>query len=75
MSRYTVNGWDEDLPKLRTGRRHHGCGHFFSETNGLVKIIIIKKMNTAGDQKMVIPGLDWDVQLDKFWVLKVNRNL
>ena len=55
MSRYNVKGWVEDLPKLQTGRHAHGCGHFFSETNGLVKIII-KKMNTAGNQKMVIPG-------------------
>ena len=60
MSRYNVKGWVEDLPKLQTGRHAHGCGHFFSETNGLVKIIIIKKMNTAGNQKMVIPGLSWD---------------
>ena len=47
VSRYNVIGWVADLPKLRTGRRAHGCGHFFSETNGLVKIIIIK-MNIAG---------------------------
>ena len=67
MSRYNINGWLADLPKLQTGRKYHGCGHFFSEINGLVKIII-RKMNSAGDQKMVIPGLSWDVQLDKFWV-------
>ena len=47
VSSYNINGWVEDLPKLQTGRRIHGCGHFFSETNGLVKIIIIK-MNIAG---------------------------
>ena len=47
MSKYNVNGWVEDLPKLQTGRSHHGCGQFFSEMNGLVKLIV-KKINIVG---------------------------
>ena len=46
VSKYGKNGWIQDLPKLQTGRKHHGCGHFFSEMNELVKLII-QKMNTT----------------------------
>ena len=41
----SLNGWVEDLPSLQTDRLWHGCGHFFSETNGLVKIIDNYKEN------------------------------
>ena len=46
VSKYDENGWVKDLPKLQTGRCWHGCGHFFSEMNELVKLII-QKMNTT----------------------------
>ena len=63
VSRYNVNGWVEDLPKLRTGRRVHGCGHFFSETKGLVKIIIIKMKYSRGrDKTMVMVGMGYSDQ-------------
>ena len=46
VSKYGKNGWVKDLPKLQTGRLYHGCGHFFSAMNELVKLII-QKMNTT----------------------------
>ena len=30
VSRYSVQGWQEDLPALSTGRRNHACTSFMS---------------------------------------------
>ena len=30
VSRYSVQGWVEDLPALSTGRRNHACTSFMS---------------------------------------------
>jgi len=31
VSRYTTDGWIEDLPELNVGRRGHGCGYFYND--------------------------------------------
>ena len=31
VSRYSINGWMEDLPELNEGRRYHGCGYFYND--------------------------------------------
>ena len=28
VSKYSKNGWQEDLPKLKVGRRGHGCSAY-----------------------------------------------
>ena len=33
---YTEQGWQEDLPRLLSGREDHGCGHFRNEDGVLV---------------------------------------
>ena len=30
VSRYSVQGWQEDLPDLNTGRRNHACAGYMS---------------------------------------------
>ena len=37
VSKYDKNGWVMDLTSMNTGRRLHGCGHYYSDTNELVK--------------------------------------
>ena len=37
---YTEQGWQEDLPRLLSGREGHGCGHFRNEDGVLVNMIM-----------------------------------
>ena len=37
VSKYTRDGWEEDLPELNSGRYDHGCGHFKNDENILVR--------------------------------------
>ena len=37
---YTEQGWQEDLPRLLSGREDHGCGHFRNEDGVLVNMIM-----------------------------------
>jgi len=39
VSKYNSNGWVTDLPQLITGRRSHGCSHFYSNSNTLVYLV------------------------------------
>ena len=39
VSVYNFNGWQEDLPSLNQGRYNHGCGHYISQDNSIVKFI------------------------------------
>ena len=36
---YNVSGLVRELPKLTYGRWMHGCGHYFSSDNKLVRLI------------------------------------
>ena len=38
VSRYTTDGWMEDLPELNVGRRGHGCGYFYNDDMQRVSI-------------------------------------
>ena len=31
VSKYTTNGWVEDLPDLNKERHSHGCGYYFDD--------------------------------------------
>ena len=31
VSKYTTNGWVEDLPDLNEERHSHGCGYYFND--------------------------------------------
>ena len=33
---YSIDGYLEDLPDLKEGKRGHGCGHYVNEDNELV---------------------------------------
>ena len=37
VSKYTRDGWIEDLPELNSGRYDHGCGHFKNDENIMVR--------------------------------------
>ena len=36
-SRYTVNGWLENLPDLKIGRTNHGCASYTAEDGSKVR--------------------------------------
>ena len=54
VSRYTTDGWIEDLPELNVGRRGHGCGYFYNDDMQRVSIT----MQTSLDFNYVKPCLD-----------------
>jgi len=39
VSKYDTIGWVKDGPSLNFGRKHHGCGHFYSDTNELFYLV------------------------------------
>ena len=38
VSVYGLNGWEEDLPPLNIGRRHHACSSFLNADGAKVKL-------------------------------------
>ena len=38
VSKYSSNGWIEDIPELNEGRRDHGCGYFYNDNMERVSI-------------------------------------
>ena len=39
VSKYSGQGWIEDLPKLHDGRTSHGCGTYVDSNNNRVNIL------------------------------------
>ena len=39
VSRYSAQGWGEDLSPLITGRTNHGCASFFKDNTQVQKIL------------------------------------
>ena len=37
VSIYNDNGWVENMPSLNSGRRGHGCGHYFNNADQMVR--------------------------------------
>ena len=41
VSIYNDDGWVENMPSLNSGRRAHGCGHYFNIAEQLVLLNLI----------------------------------
>ena len=39
VSRYSMDGWMEDLPELNEARTSHGCGYFYNDDMQRVNIV------------------------------------
>ena len=50
---YTEQGWQEDLPRLLSGREDHGCGHFRNEDGVLVNMIMKVAQSTLNSTPTV----------------------
>jgi len=63
VSKYDKFGWVKDLPKLKSGRRLHSCGHYYSDTNELIYLVTggldVSSRVTDSTEVMAASGSYW----------------
>ena len=54
VSRYSINGWMNDLPELNEARFQHGCGYYFNED---MERVSFKGLNRGAKGLFLLPGV------------------
>merc|ERR1711973_662937 len=62
VSRYTTDGWMEDLPELNVGRRGHGCGYFYNDDMQRVFLVAGGSSYLSSTETLVEGGQAWNFQ-------------
>jgi len=63
---YTMNGWVRELPDLISGRRRHGCGHYFNNDNKMV-LLVTGGFITDGDNFTILSSTETLVEGSSAW--------